>query len=146
MTDRQYAAKEWLNKAYRLSKTELKIKEEYAEKCKPDDGAVDCSKDRIQNSSSASAQEERLLTYAMACEAVDKVKAKIERIKRSRQKVIDMVPNDDYRILLTLRYLLNKPWKEVAKDMNYSVSHLINKHREALNEVYDYIKEGDDDE
>ena len=60
--------------------------------------------------------------------------------------MIEMVPEDEYRTLLTLRYLLNKQWKEITKDLNYSRSHVLRKHLKALNSVYDYIKESEEDE
>ena len=90
MTDKQYSAHEWLNKAYWLEKTELKSKVEYAEKCKPDDGAIDYSKERVQNGSFG-AQEDRLNTYAMACDVVDKTRVRIEKIRQSKQEVIEKI-------------------------------------------------------
>lgn len=140
MTDRQYSAHEWLNKAYWLERTELKSKIEYAEKCKPDDGAIDYSKDRIQNGSSG-AQEDRLNTYVMACEVVDKTKARIERIKRDRQEVIEMIPSSRQRTLLTYRYLNQYSWDQISSDMNYSRRQLDRIWKKALDAAYEFIKE-----
>ena len=117
MTDKQYSAHEWLNEALWIEKTELKIKREYAEKIKPDDGAMDYSKDRVQNNSSG-AQEDRLLTYTMACQAVEVIEKKIEDIKRIRQAMIDSLESSEYRSILTARYLLRMKPEDIAREMN----------------------------
>lgn len=140
MTDTQYSAHEWLNEALWIEKTELKIKREYAEKIKPDDCAIDYSKDRIQNSST-SAQEDRLLTFVMACEAVEAIEKKIEDIKRVRQATIDSLESSEYRSILTARYLLRMKPKEIARELNYSERQFYRKRNRALDLVYDKIKE-----
>lgn len=143
MTDKQYSAHEWLNEALWIEKTELKIKREYAEKIKPDDGAMDYSKDRVQNNSSG-AQEDRLLTYTMACQAVEAIEKKIEDIKRIRQAMIDSLESSEYRSILTARYLLRMKPEDIAREMNYSERQFYRKRNRALDLVYDKIKEVDD--
>lgn len=145
MTDRQYGAKEWLNEAYRLKTTELRIKEEYAEKLNPGDGAVDYSKDSVQSDRGKTAYEERLISYSMALEEVDKIKAKIYRIQRTRQVAIALLEDTDHRAILTARYLNQSSWKQISRQMNYSISQLKRIHLAALDGIYDYIPEVDNE-
>lgn len=140
MTDKQYSAHEWLNEAYWLEKTELKIKQEFADRLKPDDGAIDYSKDRIQNNNT-SAQEERLISYSMACAEVDKVKVKIERIRRIRYRVIESVSKQEYRDILIARYLNQKRPLEIAKLIKRSERDYYRQRDKALDEVFELIKE-----
>ena len=140
MTDKQYSAHEWLNKAYWLEKTELKSKVEYAEKCKPDDGAIDYSKERVQNDSFG-AQEDRLNTYAMACDVVDKTRARIEKIRQSRQEVIEKISSSRQRTLLTYRYLNQYSWKHISGEMHYGKTQLDRIWKDALDSAYEFIKE-----
>mgnify|MGYP001443728324 FL=1 len=140
MTDQQYSAHEWLNKAYWLEKTELKSKVDYAEMCKPDDGAIDYSKIRVQNDSFG-AQEERLNTYAMACDVVDKTRARIEKIRQSRQEVIENISSSRQRTLLTYRYLHHHSWKQNSGDMHYGKTQLDRIWKDALDSVYEFIKD-----
>ena len=142
MTDKQYSAHEWLNKAYWLEKAELKSKVDYAEMCKPDDGAIDYSKIRVQNDSFG-AQEERLNTYAMACEVVDKTRARIEKIKQSRQEVVEKISSSRQRTLLTYRYLNQHSWKQISGEMHYGKTQLDRIWKDALNSAYEFIKEED---
>ena len=46
--------------------------------------------------------------------------------------MIDSIPNDDYRLLLTLRYLNFKTWEQIAVDMNYSYQWVHVLHSRAL--------------
>jgi DNA-directed RNA polymerase specialized sigma subunit len=140
MTERQYSAHEWLNESFRIMKSELRIKEEYAMKLKPDDGAIDYSKDRIQNSNPGS-QEERIISYSMAMAEVDKVRAKILRTERERQKAINLLPRSDYRAILTARYLNHYSWKQISRKLNIAESYMYRKHLKALDEIYDLIPE-----
>ena len=142
MTNKQYSAHEWLNKAYWLEKTELKSKVDYAEMCKPDDGAIDYSKIIVQNDSFG-AQEERLNTYAMACEVVDKTRARIEKIKQSRQEVVEKVSSSRQRTLLTYRYLNQHSWKQISGEMHYGKTQLDRIWKDALDSAYEFIKEED---
>lgn len=145
MTDRQYSAKEWLNEAYRIKTTELRIREEYAEKLNPSDGAVDYSKDSVQSDRQRSSYEERLISYSLALEEVDKIKARIFRIQRTRQKAIALLEDTDQRSLLIARYLNQLNWKTISKKMNYSVTQLKRIHLAALEDIYDKIREVDDE-
>lgn len=141
MTDKQYSAHEWLNEAYWLEKTELKIKQEFADRLKPEGGVVDYSKDRIQNNNNTSAQEERLNSYSMACAEVDKVKVKIERIRRIRYRVIESVSKQEYRDILIARYLNQNRPLEIAKLIKRSERDYYRQRDKALDEVFELIKE-----
>lgn len=143
MTDRQYSAKEWLNEAYRIKTTELRIREEYAQKLSPSDGAIDYSKDSVQSDQQRSAYEERLISYSLAMEEVDKIQAKIFRIQRTRQKAITLLDDTDQRSLLIARYLNQMNWKQISKAMNYSITQLKRIHLAALEDIFDYISEVD---
>ena len=140
MTDKQYSAHEWFNKAYWLEKTELKSKADYAEMCKPDDGAIDYSKERVQNDSFG-AQEERLNTYAMACDVVDKTRARIEKIRQTRQDVVEKISSSRQRTLLTYRYLNQHSWKQISGEMHYGKTQLDRIWKDALDSAYEFIKE-----
>lgn len=59
-------------------------------------------------------------------------------------KLIDMVHNESYRLLLEKRYLCFLPWDQIAADMHYSRRWVLSKHEHAL-EVADRLlreKEG----
>ena len=144
MTDRQYSAKAWLNEAYRIKTTELRIREEYAQKLSPSDGAIDYSKDSVQSDQQRSAYEERLISYSLAMEEVDKIQAKIFRIQRTRQKAIALLDDTDQRSLLIARYLNQMNWKQISKAMNYSITQLKRIHLAALENIFDYIWEVED--
>lgn len=53
-------------------------------------------------------------------------------------KLIDMVHNESYRLLLEKRYLCFLPWDQIAADMHYSRRWVLNKHERTL-EVADRL-------
>ena len=136
----QQEAKLWLNELYRMSKGELKEKEERAERLKPDDGAIDYSKDKIQNSCTSS-QEERLLNYAMACQAVEKLKEKICKAERERCEIIEKLTDGYEREILYSRHINFKNWNQIEKEKRISVSTAHRIYNRALEHIYPFIKE-----
>ena len=144
MNDRQYSAKTWLSEAWRIKKTELQIREEHAEKLKPDDGAMQYDKDRVQNDSST-LQEERLLSWTMAMQEVDNIKTKIVKIQRTRLAAINLLQDSDERSLLIARYLQFNEWKSICRKLGYSRTELHRRHMKALDNIFPLIKEVDDE-
>ncbi len=53
-------------------------------------------------------------------------------LKRQVIKEVDSLENDDYRLLLTLKYLNYKTIEEIAEEMMYSTRHITRLHKEAL--------------
>ena len=56
-------------------------------------------------------------------------------LKREIRDVIEQVDNDEYRVLLEMRYLSSKRWEQIAVEMGYSIEHVYHLHREALKKV-----------
>lgn len=157
MTDRIYAAKTWMNEPFRLMTSELRIRREHAEKLKPDDGALDYSKDRVQ--SDGSNYEEKLLSYSMACDEVNKLELKIIHLKRIRFLAINRLTDSQLRTILLDRYLnfkeiqsgkgkgriIRQSFNDIAEHIHFSARHTERLHDEALNQIYDIIPEVDDE-
>lgn len=51
-------------------------------------------------------------------------------------KIIDNVENDEYKLLLSMRYIECKKWDEIEKRLDISTNTRVNKHTAALKEVY----------
>lgn len=56
-------------------------------------------------------------------------------LKAEIKKMIDEVPNIEYRLILELRYLCFRSWEEIAVDMDYSIDNVFRIHRKALDMV-----------
>lgn len=145
MTDNQYFAKTWLNQVYAVTKRELAAKEEIQAKLLASitSGAVDYSKDRIQNNN-PQGQEERMITYSQATADVEKVREKIAKLIRVRLEVINHVPDSVLRTILIERYINQKSWGWIEKSLQYSHDRIMVLHRKALEEVYRFIPKGED--
>lgn len=146
VTDKQYFAKCWLNQIYIVTKRELAAKEEVQARILASitSGAVDYSKDRIQNNN-PQGQENRVITYAQATDDVEKVREKIARLIRVRLEVINMIPDSVLRTLLIERYINQKSWGWIETALVYSHQRMMELHLKALAAVADLIPTGDDE-
>lgn len=50
-------------------------------------------------------------------------------------RAIQKLDNYDYQDLLVKRYVLGKPWEDIAEDMKYSEQHIHRLHGEALKKI-----------
>ena len=57
------------------------------------------------------------------------------KLKADITHCIKDVDNQEYQLILELRYLCFKSWEEIAVIMNYDVRHVFRLHKEALREV-----------
>lgn len=55
-------------------------------------------------------------------------------LKAEVMRKIDNIPDEDYRLLLTLRYLNFKTWEYIAVEMNYTYKWVHELHKRALAE------------
>lgn len=76
-------------------------------------------------------------TIVKTIEFKNKVNNKIDELVDLKSDIhckINLVENDDYRILLTMRYINLKSFEEIAVFMNYSYRHITRLHGWALQE------------
>lgn len=146
MTDLQYYAKTWLNQVYIVTRKELAAKEEIQAKILASitSGAVDYSKDRIQNNN-PQAQEERMISYSQATDDVEKVREKIAKLIRVRLEVINMLPDSVMRTILIERYLNQKSWKKIEDSFSYSHAWTMKLHKKSLEEISRFIPSSEEE-
>lgn len=76
----------------------------------------------------------------LICKMIDfdkEITCDIDRLidlKAEVMRKIDSISDEDYRLLLTLRYLNFKTWEQIAVEMNYAYSWVHKVHADALNE------------
>ena len=74
-----------------------------------------------------------------------KIKKQISKLKRSKEKItslIDLVPSPECKHLLYARYVFNKSWLQIQKDMMYSDSGCYKIHKKAIEELDDIMQHG----
>ena len=126
-------AKEYLSKiqTYRqnLDALELRIQELYSKA----DGlkAITYDKDRVQVTLDNQFEDMMVKLIAEADKWVA-LRVKCEREMRKRVERIQRLDNPTYIRLLTLRYIEDKRWEEIACIMNYTFRHVIRLHGAAL--------------
>ena len=80
-------------------------------------------------------------TIIRLMEAEEELNCQIDRLVDTKidiGKLIDMVHNESYRLLLEKRYLCFLAWDQIAAEMHYSRRWVLNKHERAL-EVADRL-------
>lgn len=79
--------------------------------------------------------EEVILNILEYEDEVKEAMNQLVSLKREIRDVIEQVDNDEYRVLLEMRYLSSKRWEQIAVEMGYSIEHVYHLHREALKKV-----------
>lgn len=88
--------------------------------------------DRVQESRSTDKTEKLIIKIVdLEREITDDIDALID-LKREIMHKIDAVQDDNYKLLLTLRYINFKTWEQIAVEMSYECSWVHRLHSKAL--------------
>lgn len=142
MTDNQYYAKLWLNRAYNIS---LKIDalRHKREKVQASMSGVAQYGDREFTSTSGNATETRMLEYSMLSQQIDEEEEKLAAEDIRTQEVINHLSGtemmDKFNAVLRYRYASRLGWSEIADKIYYSESQTHEYHLQALEAVYPFI-------
>ncbi len=90
---------------------------------------------KVQTSKDNHKMESTVIKMTEYQEELNNDMKKLIQVKRETKEIIDTVANDEYRVLLELRYLSSMRWEEIAVEMNYSIDHVFRLHRRALKAV-----------
>ncbi|GEM_PF-705703 len=71
--------------------------------------------------------------------ALEKDIARLSRLYKEISAIIVKTDNQSYRELLTLRYLCNKKWEDIADQMHFDTRSVYRLHGKALAEVRQYV-------
>ena len=85
-------------------------------------------------------RDDALIILAEISADIDAQLARINPILVEIAEVIFSVDNTTYRTLLIQRYMLFRPWNEIALEMHYSPQHLKRLHGEALQLIANVCK------
>ena len=132
-------AKEFLGQAYRLDQR-INSKLQQIDSLRGLTQKVTQSYDNevVSRTRNVSSLEDAIIRLM---EAEDQLNMQIDQLVDTKieiGKLIDMVHNESYRLLLEKRYLCFLSWDQIAAEMHYSRRWVLNKHERAL-EVADRL-------
>lgn len=138
-------AKEFLGQAYRLDQR-INSKLQQIDSLRGLTQKVTQSYDNevVSRTRNVSSLEDAIICLMEAEEQLNMQIDQLVDTKIEIGKLIDMVHNESYRLLLEKRYLCFLSWDQIAAEMHYSRRWVLNKHERAL-EVADKLlreKEG----
>lgn len=132
--------KEYLQQAYRIDrKIKLDIEKLSAMRSSLFGKAVSYESDSTQHTLHGNGIEAAMLRVL---EYEERINAEIDRLTDTRLKieqVINLVPDDTQREVLTRRYLLYQKWEYIAVEMNYSIRRIHQLHGDALKKIALYF-------
>lgn len=126
-------AKQYLRQVKRLDNI-INAKLEQIEKLR----AMSINISRVMSPDKVHSQENRSKTEKIIVKIIDlerEVTNDIDRLvdlKREIMQKIDAMEDDNYKVLLTLRYLNFKTWEEIAVEMDYTFQWVHQLHKRAL--------------
>jgi len=128
------SAKEYLRQLRSLD-VEIRVKLEECERVRgmATRTGVSLSFDRVMSSNSSTSKiEDCVIKLVMLEEELHHDIAHLASIKSETLSMINKMEVSDYRTLLTLRYVTNITWEEIAVKMNFSYRHTLRMHGCAL--------------
>ena len=132
-------AKEFLGQAYRLDQR-INSKLQQIDSLRGLTQKVTQSYDNevVSRTRNVSSLEDAIIRLMEAEEELNRQIDQLVDTKIEIGKLIDMVHNESYRLLLEKRYLCFLSWDQIAAEMHYSRRWVLNKHERAL-EVADRL-------
>jgi DNA integrity scanning protein DisA with diadenylate cyclase activity len=127
-------AKQYLRKIKRLDSFAKTMKEELEElKARAESvGCLNLSKDKIQTSMNPDKLSNDIIKLVMQEQKYKDALNALYEYKAEAEERIEGVSNDDYRLLLTMRYLRFKTFEEIAVEMQFTFQWICELHKRAL--------------
>lgn len=95
-------------------------------------GSPNLSADKVQSTPNPTKLQDNVIAI-VECE--EKIKKAIQDLRNLHTEITDKIneiENDDFCLILILRYLNLKEWEFIAVEMNFSYSHTLFLHKQAL--------------
>lgn len=127
-------AKQYLRKIKRLNSF-VKAKEEELEEIRTRAESVGCmnlSADKIQTSVNTDKLANDIIKLVMQEKKYEAALNSLYAYKAEAEERIEGIENDDYKLLLTLRYLRFKTFEEIAVEMGFTFQWICELHKRAL--------------
>ena len=126
-------AKQYLRQVRRLDNTiDAKIEQIETLRSMSTNITTTLNPDRVQESKSHDKIEKLIVKIVdLEREITDDIDALID-LKREIMNKIDAVQDDNYKLLLALRYINFKTWEQIAVEMNFTFQWVHQLHRRAL--------------
>lgn len=127
-------AKTYLKKIKRLDSF-VKAKQEELEEIRTKAesiGSIDYAADRVQTSPNPDKLTNNVINLITQQKKYEDAIESLYALKAEAEERIEGIPNDDYRLLLTLRYLRFKTFEEIAVEMEFTFQWVHELHKRAL--------------
>ncbi|MTI71067.1 MAG: DUF1492 domain-containing protein [Firmicutes bacterium] len=134
-------AKEYLTQAFKLDER-INCKIEQASSLRDLACKVTASinDDRISGTKQKSPMENAIVKLVDLEREIDKDIDELIDLKREIINIINLVKNQNYRLILELRYINGKTWDDIATKMQYDLRWIYRLHGRALREIDKNIK------
>lgn len=127
-------AKQYLRKIKRLNSF-VRAKEEELEEIRTRVESVGCmnlSADKRPSSGNPDKLANNIVKLVMREKKYDEAIQNLYSLKAEAEERIECVPNEDYKLLLTLRYLRFKTFEEIAVEMGFTFQWIHELHKRSL--------------
>lgn len=137
MTDNQFEAKEWLNRMFGAAQ-DVESTRRTLETIVAEMGGVGKYEIEFRNNN-PKATEDKLARYSTVRAELDKKERDLYYEDSVTEKVINKLKDKRERAILRDRYVNRLGWSKIAKLNNYSEARTYEIHREALENIWQFI-------
>lgn len=106
----------------------------YLKSTRLDVGAIDYSKDKIQNNNVVSVVEEALIKIIDLEDEINDDIVRLVDLKQRVRKEVNQLPTL-LATIIEMRYFEKLEWEEIAYRLSYSIQHIYRLHGQALKEL-----------
>ena len=139
MTDREAAAKEWLNRNEEL-REEIRVLEMRLEEMRASvNKSVGAPEEIKVQTQPQNNQAEKIADIVDFEKKIDEKRLYYKLLEEKTIETIDRLRDPNKRILLHLRYVHRRSWKYIADKMHLTEAYIYEFHRKALNSLYSVI-------
>lgn len=144
MTDREAAAKDWLNRNEEL-REEIRVLEMRLEEMRASvNKSVGAPEEVKVQTQPQNNQAEKIAEIVDFEKKIDEKRKYYYMLEKKTVEVIDRMRDPNKRILLYFRYVNRRSWKYIAEKMHLTESYVYEFHRKALSSLYTVIEWGID--
>ena len=140
MTDKQAAAKDWLNRNFNayeeVRALKMKLREMRAGAGNLTSRAEEV---KVQKQPNPKAIENEILAIVEFANIIQQKEKTIFASDLETARVINELSEVKEKTILIYRYLCFLPWEQIAKRMNFSVNYCQELHMRALDHIYEHI-------
>ena len=133
--------KNYLNRGYYIQKEINNLKERLARLWQEINNAVPSyGSDGTQFNPDITSKEKKLAVYEDSKDTIEQKIIELEELDNETEKLIEQMSTSEYRLILRLRHIDRKNWKQIQREIHLSRSSTFDRYTDSLEEFREVLE------